>query len=121
MSQGQEDKNKIHYSPIQADNAYRRTCTLSTVVFFNYLAYAHIASTLPLVRELVHRGERVIYYALEDFQAAIEDTGATFHSYGQDFPSHLTNAELDTAMTVHGLLQASQWVLDNLLQEVRSN
>ncbi len=93
---------------------------MSTVVFFNYLAYAHITSTLPLVRELVHRGERVIYYALEDFQAAIEDTGATFHSYGQDFPSHLTNAELDTAMTVHGLLQASQWVLDNLLQEVRA-
>jgi MGT family glycosyltransferase len=89
-------------------------------VFFNYLAYGHIHSTLPLVTELVRRGEQVIYYASEEFQTAIEDTGAIFRSYGQDFPSHLTNAELDTAMTVHGLLQASQWVLDNLLQEVKT-
>jgi len=93
---------------------------LSTVVFFNYLAYGHIHSTLPLVTELVRRGEQVVYYASEEFQTAIEDTGAIFRSYGQDFPSHLTNAELDTAMTVHGLLQTSQWVLDNLLQEVRA-
>ncbi|HWS84765.1 MAG TPA: macrolide family glycosyltransferase [Ktedonobacteraceae bacterium] len=93
---------------------------MSTVVFFNYLAYGHINSTLPLVAELVCRGERVIYYALEEFQATIEDTGAIFRSYGQDFPSHLTNAEFDTAMTVHGLLQTSKWVLDNLLQEVRA-
>ncbi|MBO0777977.1 MAG: glycosyl transferase [Ktedonobacteraceae bacterium] len=93
---------------------------MSTVVFFNYPAYGHINPTLPIVTELVRRGEKVFYYALEEFQSAIEYTGAIFRSHGKDFPFHLTNAELSTAMSLHCLLQTSQWVLDNLLQEVRA-
>lgn len=61
---------------------------MSTVVVFNISAHGHINPTLPLVAELVRRGERIIYYAGETFRKKIEQTGAVFrcysHSAGND-------------------------------------
>jgi MGT family glycosyltransferase len=39
-------------------------------------------ATLPLVAELVRRGERVVYYATEPFRERVEATGAEYRSYG---------------------------------------
>ena len=55
---------------------------MATILFCSLPAQGHTNPTLPLVTELVRRGEKVIYYFLENFQPAIEQTGATFHSYG---------------------------------------
>jgi len=55
-----------------------REKTMSKVPFFNLPALGHTNPTLPLVAELVRRGEQVIYYSSPAFQQAIEQTGATF-------------------------------------------
>jgi MGT family glycosyltransferase len=39
-------------------------------------------ATLPLVAELVSRGERVVYFATEPFRARVEAAGAEYRSYG---------------------------------------
>lgn len=46
---------------------------------FNVPAYGHVNSKMAVVRELVARGEQVVYYLTEEFRTAIEATGSTFH------------------------------------------
>ena len=55
---------------------------MSKAMFFNVPAHGHINPTLPLVRELVKRGDKVIYYATEEFKGKIEETGSLFQAYG---------------------------------------
>jgi UDP:flavonoid glycosyltransferase YjiC (YdhE family) len=55
---------------------------MATLLFFSQPYQGHTNPTLPLVTELIRRGEKVIHYSLEHFQAAIEQTGAMFRSYG---------------------------------------
>ncbi|KNY26441.1 macrolide family glycosyltransferase [Pseudobacteroides cellulosolvens] len=54
---------------------------MSKVIFLSLPFHGHINPTLDLVRELIQRGEEVIYYATDVFRKKIEDTGAVFRSY----------------------------------------
>ncbi len=54
---------------------------MAKIVFFNVPAHGHINPTLPLVAELVQRGNEVIYYAMPEFQDKIQKTGARFRAY----------------------------------------
>lgn len=58
---------------------------MATAIFFGLPVHGHVNPTLPLVRELVRRGERIIYFATGEFEAQIADTGATFRSYRNAF------------------------------------
>lgn len=64
-------------------------------VFFNIPASGHVNPSLPLVAELVRRGEQIIYYDTENFRAKIEATGATFRPYTQLDDSYLERHRLD--------------------------
>lgn len=44
-------------------------------------AAGHVNPSLPLVRELVRRGDQVTYYSGAEFRESIELTGAEFRSY----------------------------------------
>jgi UDP:flavonoid glycosyltransferase YjiC (YdhE family) len=55
------------------------------VLFFSLPLHGHTNPSLPVVKELIRRGEEVTYYSLEPLRAAIESTGATFRSYGASF------------------------------------
>lgn len=50
----------------------------SCIFFFSIPAHGHVNPTLPVVRELVSRGHRVIYYETEAFREKIEAAGAQF-------------------------------------------
>jgi MGT family glycosyltransferase len=50
-------------------------------VFLNVSAAGHVIPTLGLVRELVARGEEIVYFEVPPFQAEIEAFGAKFHPY----------------------------------------
>lgn len=51
-------------------------------------AHGHVNPTLPLVRELVHRGHRVTYPVSEPFRAAVTGAGADFVEVpGRELPS----------------------------------
>lgn len=49
--------------------------------FYNIPYHGHINPTLPLVRELVRRGDQVVYFAIPDFASRIEATGAEYRDY----------------------------------------
>ena len=54
---------------------------MSKIVYLMPPAHGHVNPTLPVVQELVQRGEQVIYYNTEEFRPQIERTGATFRPY----------------------------------------
>lgn len=54
---------------------------MAKVVFFNIPAHGHVNPTLPLVTELVRRGEEIVYYNMEEWREPIEKTGAVFRPY----------------------------------------
>ena len=51
---------------------------MSKILMFNVPAHGHVNPTLPVVRELVSRGERVAYYLTDEFEPQIRHTGAEF-------------------------------------------
>ena len=54
---------------------------MAKFVFINIPSTSHVNSTLPIVQELVARGEEVIYYLTDAFKDVVEATGATFRCY----------------------------------------
>ncbi|WP_438435451.1 macrolide family glycosyltransferase [Gorillibacterium sp. sgz500922] len=56
---------------------------MGKILFVNGNVQGHINPTLALVRELVARGEEVVYWATEEFRSPIEAAGASFEPYGE--------------------------------------
>ncbi|MCK4599687.1 glycosyl transferase [Candidatus Bipolaricaulota bacterium] len=54
---------------------------MAKAFFLNIPAHGHMNPTLPLVRELVNRGETIIYYTGEEFREKVETAGAEFRTY----------------------------------------
>lgn len=50
-------------------------------IYFNIPATGHVNPSLPLMRELIARGEDVLYVNTEDHRAKIEATGLRFEAY----------------------------------------
>lgn len=95
---------------------------MATLVFWGYPGHGHLNPSLPLVAELVQRGEQAHYYSLEEFRPAIERAGATFHSYGEAFPLALLlqRKKAGTKAKTYGLALSIQWVFERLLPEVKA-
>ena len=51
---------------------------MPNIAFFSIYAYGHINPTLPVVKELINRGNKVWYYSFKEFKKKIESTGAIF-------------------------------------------
>jgi MGT family glycosyltransferase len=90
---------------------------MAKALFFNVPAHGHMNPTFPLVAELVQRGDQVIYYASETFQAAIEQTGATFRTIGSFFDEQ-TYVDENLVRFAYRLISVTQDILPAILPEV---
>jgi MGT family glycosyltransferase len=54
---------------------------MAKAFFLNIPAHGHVNPTLLLARELVNRGETIIYYTGEEFREKVEITKAEFRTY----------------------------------------
>ncbi|MCG7407273.1 hypothetical protein MH117_07565 [Paenibacillus sp. ACRRX] len=54
---------------------------MAKVLYFSVDLHGHVNPTLGLIHKLVESGEEVIYYASNQFQGKVEQTGAQFRSY----------------------------------------
>jgi MGT family glycosyltransferase len=54
---------------------------MKRVWFYNIPFHGHVNPTLPLMRELVRRGEDVIYFSSPAFKKVISATGARYRAY----------------------------------------
>lgn len=71
---------------------------MSKIVFLGTPAHGHVNPTLPVVQELVRRGETVVYYNNEEFRLQIEQAGALFRPYPE---TEMTAAAISKALQ-HG-------------------
>lgn len=93
---------------------------MSKVLFFNIAAHGHTYPTLPLVAELVRRGEQVIYYSTGSaFQQVIEGAGATFRNSATPFLNDETQIDESMVKVAYMLLQNAQALLVALLPQVK--
>jgi len=94
---------------------------MSKVVFFNIPAHGHTYPTLPLVAELVRRGEQVVYYSSPAFRQAIEQAGAMFRNSVTPFLNDETQIDENMVKVAYMLLQGAQSALAALLPQVRED
>jgi MGT family glycosyltransferase len=91
---------------------------MATAAFLGFPGYGHIIPSLPLVAELVRRGNTVHYFALDHFRRAIEATGAVAHSYG-DMPLGDLSGDGVPLRQIHAFLGLRRWVLEHCTDLVR--
>ena len=63
---------------------------MARALFLSLPLHGHTNPSLPLVRELVNRGDEVVYYSTDTFAEKIAQTGATYRPYRNEFLSDMT-------------------------------
>ena len=95
---------------------------MGNIVYLSLPAHGHVNPTLPVVQELVQRGEQVTYYSAQEFCPQIERTGATFRAYPvTDMTSATFSVILqdgNLALVVRLLLHTTEQLLPFLLDEL---
>lgn len=103
---------------------------MAKYVFLPGPAHGHLNPTLAVVQELVRRGEEVVYYLTEAFQATVEATGAAFRPYqsmmdqftigNQQSPSRVPrNPNFLFGAMLLSIVKESQHVLPQVLERLR--
>ena len=82
---------------------------MSKVIFLCSPTFGHTNPTLALVKELVNRGENVIYYNSETFKEKIERTGAVFR-----LNRYFKGVYNDDRMRIANSKQRSQYRLEDI-------
>ena len=92
---------------------------MATVLFLSFPLAGHINPSLSLVRELVERGDQVIYCATDHFAVAIQQAGAQYCRYRNSFLTDLTGLpdRLDALSWL--LMRTTAELLDEHLHEFR--
>ncbi|HEU5376883.1 MAG TPA: macrolide family glycosyltransferase [Ktedonobacteraceae bacterium] len=91
---------------------------MAKFAFCNIPLHAHINPTLPIVQELVARGDQVIYYLTERYRGAIEATGATFRGYPSKIEQSAREApDTLTTLTVEECLLTMPQMLESVRME----
>jgi MGT family glycosyltransferase len=92
---------------------------MSTAVVLNLPEAGHMNATLPVVAELVRRGETILYYGTPAYREAIVATGATFVPYpALDFTPPAHAGGLYSVMAF--LTDLAEQVLPPLLDQLRA-
>ena len=93
---------------------------MAKAIFFSIPAYGHTNPTLPVVQELVRRGDEIVYYSTPEFKERVLATGALYREYQikQD-DQFLTRSGKDIAFLYYSLVKITQNILNHLLADVQ--
>ena len=89
-------------------------------LFFGLPVHGHFNPTPPLVRELVRRGDEVIYYSTDEFAGRIAETGATYRAYGNAFLPELGSVARRMDELAWLFMRTTAEVLDSELEQYRA-
>ena len=93
---------------------------MAKALFLSLPLHGHVNPSLPLVRELVARGDEVVYIANARFSARIAEAGGRYQPYRDPWLSELSRLPERTEEIVWLLMQTAQRVLANELDAFRA-
>jgi MGT family glycosyltransferase len=95
---------------------------MARLVYFSFPAHGHVNPTLPVMRELIRRGEQVSYFGAERFRLGVTETGARFRPYPAEIrpPDPGPGPFARVSSTLEILLEWTRAALDGLLDRVRT-
>ncbi|MES0490703.1 MAG: hypothetical protein ABUK01_11955 [Leptospirales bacterium] len=91
---------------------------MSKAIYLSIHFHGHTNPVLPMIKELVKRGEEIIFYSHEEYRTLVEGTGAEFRNYNFDDkipPSH----KLTTIKAIKIFIEATLYVTDKFSEEIR--
>ncbi|MEV2243834.1 macrolide family glycosyltransferase [Streptomyces sp. NPDC049970] len=81
--------------------------TAPHIAFFNYAAHGHVNPTLPVVAELVRRGNRVTYVVASQFADVVAATGAEVLAYESVVPKSWSTVAIPAKITGDDMAEAA--------------
>ncbi len=94
---------------------------MARLVFFGIPAHGHTNPSLPVIRELIRRGESVIYYNNEEFRGMIEAAGASFRPYDPPVGREAKPETGGSLLLIAMLLEAAIEMLPRLLRDLEED
>ena len=95
------------------------TLPMAKALFLSLPFHGHVNPSLPVVRELVARGDEVVYFSTDRYAAAIEQTGSRYRPYREPTLSNLGHLPDHTDALAWLLMDLSDKVLKADLHEFR--
>ena len=93
---------------------------MAKALFLGLPLHGHTNPSLPVVRELVQRGDEVVYYSADAFAAKIEHTGARYRPYRYAFLANITQLPERTEQLAWLLARTTAEVLEGELAAFRA-
>lgn len=94
---------------------------MAKALFLSLPLHGHTNPSLPLVRELVGRGDEIVYYSAAAFAAKIEQTNARYRPYRNAFLADLRHLPERMDQLSWLLMRTTAEVLDQELDEFRAD
>jgi MGT family glycosyltransferase len=98
---------------------------LANILFINANLYGHINPTLPLVKELVDRGNQVDYFCSKNFQEKVTGAGAVFRNYTVELDTFLETYQPSDRhpfyMLMEYILLYAEVMLPGVLKMIENN
>lgn len=93
---------------------------MARVLFLNGGLEGHVNPTLEVVREMVRRGEDVVYVTTEPMRQRVEETGADVRTFdGNQFSEVMRSGDVHHFVGVAtGLLRTADVVIPKVLEEI---
>ena len=93
---------------------------MARVLFINAGSEGHINPTVGVVKELISRGEEVVYFTIEAFRERMEKTGATVRTLdGQQFiKAFISGGRNYLPERINGLLHTADIVIPSVLEQI---
>ncbi|THF82200.1 macrolide family glycosyltransferase [Cohnella fermenti] len=94
---------------------------MARVLFINAGSEGHINPTIGVVRELVSRGEEVVYFCIEEYRERMEQAGAVVRTFdGQRFIRAFVSGGRNYPLErVNGLLLTADVVIPSVLEQIK--
>ncbi len=93
---------------------------MARIWFYNIPYHGHVNPTLPLMRELVRRGNEITYFSSSNLEARISATGALYRPYSNSSAFSETRDETHTVHQGALLARAAHELLPEVLTAVAS-
>ena len=91
---------------------------MARVWFYNIPFHGHVNPTLPLIREMVTRGDEVTYFSTASFEARIQATGAMYRGYGSSYSFEQTRTVAHVIHLGNQVAEATYALLPEVLDSV---